>query len=181
MTPAHMPVLYLLCAPVSTTYLFSLGFFFYSSLSLIFSSVQLQNYMPLFLLLMSCVSLCYVNFFMCLFFPVLLGKENGENALISLWLFDSSLTARSLIKFSSSFVLCFSLYIIFWCLFCNHNNQAITRNSTLSCLSQLWLCIEGFADSCKRYSRPSTHVIHLVDQSRRSPQKVYAMQPIRTA
>lgn len=41
MTPAHVPALYLLCAPVSTN-LFSLVF--YSSLSLIFSPVQLQTY-----------------------------------------------------------------------------------------------------------------------------------------
>lgn len=64
MTPAHVPALYLLCAPVSTN-LFSLVF--YSSLSLIFSPVQLQDYAPLFLILMSCVSFCYVNFFVCLF------------------------------------------------------------------------------------------------------------------
>lgn len=63
MTPALVPVLYLLCAPVSSD-LFSV---FYSSLSLIFSPVQLQNYAPLFLLFMSRVSFCYVNFFMCLF------------------------------------------------------------------------------------------------------------------
>lgn len=75
MTPAHVPVLYLLCAPVSTN-LFSLVF--YSSLSLIFSPVQLQNYAPLFLILMSCVSFCYVNFFMCLFSPFCLERKTGE-------------------------------------------------------------------------------------------------------
>lgn len=148
MTPAHVPALYLLCAPVSTN-LFSLVF--YSSLSLIFSPVQLQTYVfnsHVLCVILLC-ELLHVSFP-----PVLLGKENGGNALISLWLFDSSLTARSLIKFSPSFVFCFSLHFIFWCLFCNHNNQAIMRNSTLSCLSQLWLCNEGCADSCRDTPAP---------------------------
>lgn len=78
MTPAHVPALYLLCAPVSTN-LFSLVF--YSSLSLIFSPVQLQTYVfnsHVLCVILLC-ELLHVSFP-----PVLLGKENGGNALISL-------------------------------------------------------------------------------------------------
>lgn len=80
MTPAHVPALYLLCAPVSTN-LFSLVF--YSSLSLIFSPVQLKKLCAfVFTSHVSCVillcELLHVSF------PRFAWKGKRGNALISL-------------------------------------------------------------------------------------------------